>query len=661
MRLQIRFSADETYYVSRNWKLPSYAPTRRYPTSKMVDSSKHINSRPDPVVAFFGIFQTGLDPIEPAVLAPVKQFIDSYLAAPSALWQEGPVALGQSLPPLTIPAGGLAITGMTRLDNRNELASLLRISAHELAALPDEALVLKAYEKWGDHCPERLLGDFAFAIWDAPNRQLFCARDHMGIKPFYFAFDQKQFIFASDPQAVAAHPEVPNTVSHLAVARYLGEGDLHDERLTFQQAVHKLPTATALTVDASGLHECRYWSPEDATAIRLPSEQDYIEQLRELLVMAVADRLPTAGPVGAHLSGGIDSSGIVAIAADQLGPRSGDLHTWSWMRPPRSSEERAHPEWQLGQQVADEVGARHHHTPFDSAMLLDVLRQDLLRANDTVDLWYEFAVRPAAAASTVNVILSGWGGDQLISYDGYNRHAETFWRGQVVSTLQDLYEESAYAPVPARRFLGMCYRDVLQPVLPARLNGRWRNARRVRRNYLDCADRDFENWAASQQRAFNPYLGNRARVDQLRHMQQLHMNARLESWAVSGARAGVDYRYPLLDKRIVEFALGLPPQMYRSHGMNRYIYRAATEHWLPPEITRANTKAEPVRVTELYHLARRAARDWRQTGPPQSSPFISGARLTRQIQSLPDARDGLRDSDAARLMAVLKAILVLNL
>ncbi len=270
------------------------------------------------------------------------------------------------------------------------------------------------------------------------------------------------------------------------------------------------------------------------------------------------------------------------------------------MRLPRTAEEEAHPEWGLGQRVADLAGTRHRYTGLDRASTLKILQTDLLRANDTSDLWYEVLVREEARSNNIRVLLSGWGGDQLISHHGYYRHAETFWRGRFLSTIRDMCEEAALARNPARRFLGICYRGLVLPILPASLSGRLHAANASPLAFLGCTTESFQCWAENQQRKLEPYSGNCIRHDQLTSMQHNLISSRVDSWAASGGRQGLEYRYPLLDKRLVEFAIGLPPEMYRSHGQDRYAYRSALKRWLPEDICHANTKVELQRVAESY-------------------------------------------------------------
>lgn len=624
---------------------------------------------PPAVNLVYGVWQgAGNTDAVASRVAPMEQACGCFPGGKLFRWQDAHVALGGlaessagAPEAATLPEQPVTLLAQARIDNRDELADSLAIPRARAATMDAAELILAAWQRWGENCPQYLLGDFVFVIWDAPDQRLFCARDHMGIKPLFYAQAGGQFVFASDPQVVVAHPDVSDAVSELAVAQYLGEGDLYDERLTFYQSVYKLPPASTITIDANGTRERCYWEPADSPLVRYASEQEYIEQLQDLLQQAITCRLPPTGPVGAHLSGGLDSSGIVAVAGEALRPRNQALHTWSWMRPPRTAEERANPEWQLGQQVADLAGANQHYTSFDANMMQRVLQRDLLRAHDTVDLWYEFAVRPDAAAKGVQVMLSGWGGDQLISHNGGSRHAETFWRGQPLSTLKDMHEASALADRPVRRFLGMCYRDLLLPSLPVQLNGRMRQFKAMQRHFYDCASDEFEQFARQQQRAITPYLRNNTRGQQLAYLRRRLMFSRIDAWAVSGARAGIDYRYPLLDKRIVAFALGLPPEMYRSHGVGRYIYRAAVRRWLPEHLSYASMKAEPIRGWELYATGREAAQAWLQNAELGPSRFVSREKLRQQIQALPDGQAGISLQDITALEAAWKGVLAIKL
>ena len=216
--------------------------------------------------------------------------------------------------------GALSIVADVRLDNRDELVEALSFPDRPLSEVPDSALLLAAYEKWGERCPERLLGDFAFAIHDRPRERIFCARDHFGLKPFNYHLSEGLFAFGSEVKAVLAIEAVPGDFNEARIADFLigGMGELCSPFATFHEAVVKLPPAHSLTVGRSGAEERRYWRIEDAPELDIP-ESDYEESFRDLFGTAVEARLRSAKPVAIMLSGGVDSASIACMAERRLG------------------------------------------------------------------------------------------------------------------------------------------------------------------------------------------------------------------------------------------------------------------------------------------------------------------------------------------------------
>mgnify|MGYP000875659545 CR=1 FL=1 len=153
----------------------------------------------------------------------------------SGLWYEGSIALGHQMMHTTPESlyeilpfehvnSDLVITADARIDNRNELAPLLGLK--DVKSVSDSTYILMAYKKWGEKCPDKLLGDFAFAIWDKKNETLFCARDHMGVKPLYYFLSDSVFIFSTEIKALLGFPGVSNKLNELGVAFYLISIDL---------------------------------------------------------------------------------------------------------------------------------------------------------------------------------------------------------------------------------------------------------------------------------------------------------------------------------------------------------------------------------------------------------------------------------------------------
>ena len=206
------------------------------------------------------------------------------------------------------------ISADARIDNRKDLIRQLQASQ----TTTDEQLILLAYEAWSEGCVNHLLGDFAFAIWDADRKRFFCARDHFGVKPFFFAHFGDSFIFSNNINALREDPRVSDSLNEAAIADYLVFGLNQDPSSTIFRDIHRLPAAHTLTFANNSITTRRYWTLEIPNAIRFRDDQDYVERFSELLTTAVADRLRT-DRVAISMSGGLDSTSLAAIASELLG------------------------------------------------------------------------------------------------------------------------------------------------------------------------------------------------------------------------------------------------------------------------------------------------------------------------------------------------------
>ena len=216
----------------------------------------------------------------------------------------------------------------SRIDNRAELASALRISAPALTEMSDAALILRAYQRWGMDCPNRLIGDFAFAIWDGRHRRLFCARDPFGVKPLYYRWDGHRFLWASDIQALLGVPGVARRADDAMVMAYL-LWEFPDPEATFFDGIKQLQPAHALWVEQGRLRRFRYWNPAACTTNTRARAEDWLARFRDEFCEAVHCRLQAPSPIGLMLSGGIDSVLVAATAADQCHHRRASAATLS--------------------------------------------------------------------------------------------------------------------------------------------------------------------------------------------------------------------------------------------------------------------------------------------------------------------------------------------
>ena len=259
--------------------------------------------------------------------------------------------------------GTVWITADCRVDARQDL--IRELEAHGAGIpgdTPDPELILHAYAAWGERSVDHLLGDFSFGIWDERRRVLFCARDHFGVKPFFYARTGATLIFSNDLNCLRVHPAVSSELDEMAIADFLVYGFALDSERSSFSAVRRLPPAHTLTISGHGVSSRRYWSLPLEDELRYPRRGDYIERFHELLEVAVRDRLRTT-TVGVFMSGGLDSP-TVAATAHRILSASGspfDLraHTVVFDRIVPDEERR------YSQLAADAIGIPIHHYPFD--------------------------------------------------------------------------------------------------------------------------------------------------------------------------------------------------------------------------------------------------------------------------------------------------------
>ncbi|HWZ94802.1 MAG TPA: asparagine synthase-related protein [Opitutaceae bacterium] len=551
-----------------------------------------------------GTWQLDGRPVTAETLQPAMAAIAQYGGDDRDIWISGPVGLGAHvlrLEPesagerLPLTRGELTITADVRLDNRAELFAALGIPASERAGLPDSDLILRAYAQWGEACPEYLIGDYAFAIWDAREQRLFAARDHIGARPFYYYHAARTFAFATDIRGVLAFPGVPDEIDEAEIARYLLARSIgyHDNVHTFFKNLSKLPFGHRLVLDRAGLRVARHWHPENLLEIRLATLDDYTDRLYMLVEQAVADRLRTNARVGAHLSGGLDSSSVAVQAARLLKARGAPSPgMFSWSPPPDKDPEKT--EHRRIEAICRQEGL----TPIYTELTIEDERQldDVdISLKPVANLGLEQVVQREAAARGIRLLLSGWGGDEGVSFNGRGLAAEYLVKRQ----WRDLAEYLQLATVRSpRRLLSIMrtfWRAGILPTLPDPLFDAFAYREAKQLIGKSCINPEFAGRIRRHLRppAPSPREIPGTRATQLRLYHYGHLTARMESWAAFGADHGLTYAYPLTDRRVLEFAYAMPGKLHRQNGKSRYLYRQAMAGLFPPGVSWDSAKEDP--------------------------------------------------------------------
>ncbi len=564
--------------------------------------------------SFFCLYNRDERPVDLEYLGYLHNGASYWHPDSNQIWCQNHIGLGHAslwttpesqLENLPYQHGPLTITLDARLDNRLELRQKLGLVNRPLPQIADSELILAAYQRWGTDCPGHLLGDFAFVIVDDTQNLIFCARDQLGVKPFYFYLSESLFVCANDLKVLTAHPDIPKKLNDAAVANYLVNMLLVDKSLSFFQDIEKLPPGHSLTIRPDSHSRQCYWRPEDAPKQSYPNRKAYAARLRELLEQAVEAQSRSTYPITTHLSGGLDSSTIAVIAARNLKKDGKKLLAFNWLHPPGENEDPNNWEFAYSQAVAEQEEIAHHFVPISAEDVIRRIRQHIIVYGDSAGFVYEDFVRSAAQEHNSRTILSGWGGDELCTYHGNAYFADMLRHGHWWKLFQELSHTNQQGKKHIKSLLAHCYHHALLPFIPRRL---YRHMPKVKS--------EMKMTAALASQSFSPYLTEAIQHHQndavltmqpqttikghmLAYLDNGHIQGRMESWAASAFANRLEYSYPLLDRRIVEFLLGTPATMFYHQGIGRHLFRSATTGLLPDEITWGQKRPEMHRVYRL--------------------------------------------------------------
>ncbi len=493
---------------------------------------------------------------EPGVVARMSATLARRGPDGEGFWTDGPVAFGhrrlaiidlseRSRQPMV--AAGLALVFNGTIYNYPELRHELIGRGHVFFSDGDTEVILRAYAEWGEACVERLNGMFAFALWDGG--KLFLARDRLGIKPLYVARTDKFFRFASTTQALLAAGDVETSIDPVALHHQFTLHSVVPPPHTILKGIRKLEQGTTLSLDATGRTTSRrYWSLKAQRPALPKSEGEWTEAIHAALRLAVKKRLEIADvKVGVLLSGGLDSSLLVALLAEQGVP---DLLTFS-IGFEDHPEERGN-EFEYSSAVAEHFGTRHHQIAIPNAEVLRRLPEAIdcmaepMVSQDVVS----FYLLSEQVSKTVKVVQSGQGADEVFA--GYSWHAKMTTEGKdggpYVDRLRRHYfdrDHDEFAVLAAPTFqVG----DVTGELLAAKL------AEPYADEFIDQLLRAEATLLITD--------------DPVKRVDSMTM-----AW-------GLEARVPFLDHHLVELAAQLPPELKLGSG-GKHVLKTISRGLLP--------------------------------------------------------------------------------
>lgn len=534
-----------------------------------------------------------------------------------------PEAVRERLP-MRHAESGVVLTADARIDNREELISLLDLRRTDPT---DADLLLHAYLKWGRSAPEHLVGDFAFAIWDPRDRTLFAARDHIGVRPFYYHVLGNSFYFGSEIKAIRVAAETRFDINEERVAEYIAKQVIGADA-TFFARIHRLPPAHSLTFTAGGTCTVqRYWSLDPDRETVYATDGEYEEAFREIFEEAVRCRMRANGDFAVMLSGGLDSSSVACVARDiNQANGAGPVDTYTAQFGYDKADES-----EYLQALADQGGFRMHDVDLHGVDPLAEIESMIYHLDQPPiigNLYTRMHCQRAVVADGQRALLDGSEGDITVSY-GLGRLGEMVLAGNW-GGLQ--YELQALATTTGASIPGIFRQNVVR-YLPARLNrdplqflfrdlghaSRLHGSSRARllyRTSRTLISTRFRSNRGSSLPKVQPLvaidLARRSRLsermadvsqamssdsfsDRLRH----YMGINDEAGAISAVRedtnhidalVGGESRHAFFDVRLVEHCVSLPSDQKLRDGYTRSIQRRSLSDTLPSQISRRMSK-----------------------------------------------------------------------
>lgn len=542
-----------------------------------------------------------------ALLSPMLHIISHRGPDDSGEYHADNIAMGMRRLSIIDLAGGhqpiynedqtVVIVFNGEIYNYRLLRSDLEKRGHQFATNSDTEVIVHLYEEYGVECVTHLRGMFAFAVWDTRKQQLLIARDHLGIKPLYYTQLGDRLIFSSEIKSILEHPGVERSLNIEAMSDYLSLRYVATPKTMFQN-IYGLPSGHRLIANGSGIHIEQYWNVEFYEPETRLSDDEYIDQLEALVSDAVKMRLMSDVPFGAFLSGGVDSSTVVALMTKFMNE---PVKTFTVGYEGEGTDEFA--ETRYAQKVAEHFQTQHHEVIVTGKEFVD-LAQDIVwhldqPIADPAEVAYFSVAR--LASQHVKMVLTGEGGDELFAgYTYYVGESYAPMVSPVLSPFKSLIlsatEKFGGPRRPKDALIALSHKDAASRYL------NWIPHFNSHRKSLvlskDLRARLGAYDSSSAPQYFMDHVGDNKALNQLLYTDTKlwlpdYLLSRGDKLTMANSLEG---RVPLLDYKLVEFAAHLPIDL-KLHGKQRkWLLKQVARRYLPPEIIDRKKQGFPIPV-----------------------------------------------------------------
>lgn len=510
--------------------------------------------------------------------------------------------------------------------NRNKIIEKL---ATKNLKIKDPELVLFAFYRWDKDFIKEFNGDFSICIYQKKTNTALLYRDHLGIRPLAYSQTKNATWFSSDPMGLCKALYSDRGVNRKYILNLLIKYGLNssllleDHTLLPNNNVKKVLPGHYTCLTSSSILNKKYWCPEKIKEDKQLTYEKVQTEIKSLLLDAITIRCDRRFYASTHLSGGLDS-GVVASIARKEFPGQKEFAGFCWTPIEHNNNPNDFDERELVRKTGLHAGINPTFTRIETQDYIN----SLSGWRHVTDLFYEDKVRKNAQDKNVNLIFSGWGGDEFISFGSLGIDSDLLFKFQWCSFLK---KNPLKNP---KQVIGVLLYNILLPAFSFRY--------KTIRKPLACYSKYLSSEIKSKPDTIDDLFNWRSRRElHLRYLYLYHIVERIEDWGIHGCMDGIEYRYPLVDKRIIEFMLRIPSRLLFKNGINRIIMRELSEDLLPEDVRWHVSKNDPVRMDALYELEDKVCEQlMNRIDEYKSNPELDFINFDLLIQDIEDYKKG---------------------
>lgn len=519
----------------------------------------------------------------------------------------------------------IILTADAIIDNRKELIEKFQLK-NKVDDFNDSEYILMAYKKWGKDCPKYLVGDFAFAIWDYEKQRLFCARDHVGKRTFYYSYDKKRIVFSTliKPILEIMKEKELNEkwiAQNLGIVGVLSSAEVEE---TMYKNIFQLPPSTCMIIDSNKIRFEKYWNPEkDIKTLKLSCDKEYEESFKKVFMEAVRCRVRSKEEVGIMLSSGLDSTSVGALAAKCLKEENKVLKSFTSIPLKENNNITVN-----GRNINESEGVQllvekskniepkyfefRELSPLTSFQENSEMLEMPFKAIENM-FWY-IGLAQEASKSGCKVLLDGQFGNSTISYGDYDTNLLTLIKhGNLLQIIKEIKGIKEKYKLTNKR----CIKSILQLITPYKIRkiqflniykdfdkyewttinrnliNKWNIDEVLKKKKLAMLPSPYYDWRAVRKLIVNPLT--------LSHIAEYEVKV--------GLMTGLIKRDPTRDKRVIELILSFPSEQFVRNGEERYLVKRVMTNLVPDEIL--NNKL--LRGIQAADWVERLRGSWRDT------------------------------------------------